>query len=143
MDIVALVAMAILCTMLGALAITGRYPTGASNVGEFRIRFRGLLRVSVGSVSVFIGAPSVLLSSTYAVFCIGPFHAALKHPPDRVGTHHRALEGNEPQSGSIADGLSTLPPSILEAHRMVVEDYFILGCPFSLLWLRGNHLESA
>ncbi|OLP79223.1 hypothetical protein AK812_SmicGene40512, partial [Symbiodinium microadriaticum] len=28
LDIVALVAMAILCTMLGALAITGRYPTG-------------------------------------------------------------------------------------------------------------------
>ena len=56
MDIVALVAMAILCTMLGALAITGRYPTGPSGdpQPDDPLDFNAEL-VTVGAASLFLG----------------------------------------------------------------------------------------
>jgi len=56
MDIVALVAMAILCTMLGALAITGRYPTGPSGdpQPDDPLDFNAEL-ITVGAASLFLG----------------------------------------------------------------------------------------
>ncbi|CAK9020250.1 unnamed protein product [Durusdinium trenchii] len=55
-DIVALVAMAILCTMLGALAITGRYPTGPSGdpQPDDPLDFNAEL-ITVGAASLFLG----------------------------------------------------------------------------------------
>ena len=56
MDIVALVAMAILCTMLGALAITGRYPTGPPGdpQPDDPLDFNAEL-ITVGAASLFLG----------------------------------------------------------------------------------------
>ena len=56
MDIVALVAMAILCTMLGALAITGRYPTGPSGdpQPDDPLDFNAEL-ITVGAASLVLG----------------------------------------------------------------------------------------
>eukprot|EP00435_Cladocopium_sp_Y103_P073561 s37_g44.t1 len=56
LDIVALVAMAILCTMLGALAITGRYPTGPSGdpQPDDPLDFNAEL-ITVGAASLFLG----------------------------------------------------------------------------------------
>ena len=55
-DIVALVAMAILCTMLGALAITGRYPTGpvGDPAPDDPLDFNAEL-MTVGAASLFLG----------------------------------------------------------------------------------------
>ena len=55
-DIVALVAMAILCTMLGALAITGRYPTGPSGdpQPDDPLDFNAEL-ITVWAASLFLG----------------------------------------------------------------------------------------
>ncbi|CAE7560639.1 unnamed protein product [Symbiodinium natans] len=56
LDIVALVAMAILCTMLGALAITGRYPTGPAGdpSPDDPLDFNAEL-TTVGAASLFLG----------------------------------------------------------------------------------------